>query len=409
MTTLGTLNDFDSLVERGHGLGLKMLIDLVLSHTAEIWADARSDGTPPSKWLSVFGGSSRERDVERMQYYSRNFLPEQPNLNFHNPEVQDAVLDVLRLSLNRGLDGFCLDVVNSCFHDPRLRKNPPLDSDLRKAMTAPAVNPYNFQDYLFDKTQPEILAFLERLRALPDTYPAKMTGGEVGEAQRGTALQAAYTAGDRRLHICYGFEKLTGAFPSGSRIGAILVDFERGGRDSWSCWAFSNDDVPRHPSRSGLSEAELRLCRAILCSLRVSICLYQGEDGLRFSPKFEGRDGCCTPRPWTAEAHHAGFSEIDPCLPMATEHLDHAVSAQERDPGSTLNFSRALLDFGRAHAPLIKGGVTPFRADDDALTLLGELDGLRMVCAFNLTGEDRKVPLPGVIGGSTSMPCSRTP
>ncbi len=290
MTTLGTLNDFDSLVERGHGLGLKMLIDLVLSHTAEIWADARSDGTPPSKWLSVFGGSSRERDVERMQYYSRNFLPEQPNLNFHNPEVQDAVLDVLRLSLNRGLDGFCLDVVNSCFHDPRLRKNPPLDSDLRKAMTAPAVNPYNFQDYLFDKTQPEILAFLERLRALPDTYPAKMTGGEVGEAQRGTALQAAYTAGDRRLHICYGFEKLTGAFPSGSRIGAILVDFERGGRDSWSCWAFSNDDVPRHPSRSGLSEAELRLCRAILCSLRVSICLYQGEDGLRFSPKFEGRD-----------------------------------------------------------------------------------------------------------------------
>ena len=425
----GTLNDFDCLVERAHDLGLKVLIDLMLSHTAEnhswfresrssrtnpkadwYWADAQPDGAPPNNWLSIFGGSSWEWDGERMQYYLHNFLPQQPDLNFHNPEVQDAVLDVVRFWMDRGVDGFRLDVVNFYFHDRQLRSNPALDPDLSNDTTAPAVNPYNFQDHLFDKTQPENLVFLERLRALLDTYEAKTTVGEVGEAQRGTAVQAAYTDGNRRLHMCYGFEFLAGAFPSGSRIGAILEDFARRGPDSWSCWAFSNHDVPRHPSRWELSEAELRLYAAILCSLRGSVCIYQREElgltgasltrtsaiptGSGSGPSSKGRDGCRTPMPWTAEAHHAGVSESDPWLPLAMEHLDRAVSTQERDPGSTLNFYRALLDFRRAHPTLIKGSLELCDADDVALAFLREFDGRRMVCAFNLSGEDRKVALP---------------
>jgi alpha-glucosidase len=427
----GSLNDFDSLVERAHGLGLKVLIDLVISHTAEthpwfresrgsrtnakadwyVWADAQDDGTPPNNWLSVFGGSAWEWDGERMQYYMHNFLPEQPDLNFHTPAVQDAVLDVARFWLDRGVDGFRLDTVNFYFHDARLRDNPALDPDLRNDTTAPAVNPYNFQHHLFDKTQPENLAFLERFRALLDSYPAATAVGEVGDSHRGAEIQAEYTKGDGRLHMCYGFDFLAGTFPTGTRIGAIINDFEHWGQDSWSCWAFSNHDVARHPSRWNLSEAELRLYAAILCSLRGSISIYQGEElglteayvafedlrdpyGIRFWPKFKGRDGCRTPIPWTVEAHHGGFSESNPWLPMAMEHLDRAVSVQERDPGSTLNFYRALIDFRRAHPALVKGSMTLIQADDRTLSFVREWDGRRMFCAFNLSDEEQTIALP---------------
>jgi alpha-glucosidase len=211
--------------------------------------------------------------------------------------------------------------------------------------------------------------------------------------------------------MCYGFDFLSNSFPSGSRIGAIIEDFEHWGYDSWSCWAFSNHDVARHPSRWGMSEAELRLYTAILCSLRGSVCLYQGEElglteayvafddlrdpyGIRFWPKFKGRDGCRTPIPWTVEAHHGGFSEAEPWLPMAAEHLDKAASNQERDPNSTLNFYRALLDFRRAHPPLIKGSMTLLEGSDSVLAFLREWEARRMLCMFNLTGEDRTIPLP---------------
>ena len=427
----GSLADFDSLIERAHAMGLRVLIDLVLSHTAEIhpwfresrssrtnpradwyvWADAQSDGTPPNNWLSVFGGSAWEWDGERMQYYLHNFLPEQPDLNFHALAVQEAVLDVARFWLDRGVDGFRLDTVNFYFHDARLRNNPPLDPDLRNDLTAPAVNPYNFQDHLFDKTQPENLAFLERFRALLDRYPGATAVGEVGEAQRGSRVQAEYTSGENRLHMCYGFDFLANPYPSGSRIGGIIEDFERWSGDSWSCWAFSNHDVARHPSRWGLSEAETRLYAAILCSLRGSVCLYQGEElglteayiayedlrdpyGIRFWPKFKGRDGCRTPIPWTVEAHHGGFSESVPWLPMAAEHLDRAASVQERHPDSTLNFYRALLEFRSAHPALIKGTMTLLVGSDRLLMFEREWDGRRMLCIFNLTGEEQSVPLP---------------
>lgn len=427
----GTLNDFDSLIERAHGLGIRILIDLVMSHTSEshpwfresrssrtndkadwyVWADPKPDGTAPNNWLSIFGGSAWEWDGERMQYYLHNFLTEQPDLNFHTPAVQGALLDVARFWLDRGVDGFRLDTVNFYFHDARLRNNPALDPALRNDSTAPAVNPYNFQDHLFDKTQPENTMFLERFRALLDEYPAVTTVGEVGESQRGTEVQAEYTAGDNRLHMCYGFDFLSNAFPTGSRIGAIIENFEKWGQDSWSCWAFSNHDVVRHPSRWNLEEGQSRLYLAIMCSLRGSICLYQGEElglteayvafedlrdpyGIRFWPKFKGRDGCRTPLPWSIEAHHGGFSESDPWLPMAMEHLDRAVSVQERDPDSTLNFYRAMLDFRRAHPTLTKGALRLIRADDEILVIERTHEGQSMLCIFNLTDETREVPLP---------------
>jgi alpha-glucosidase len=180
----GTLGDFDALIHRAHELGLKVLIDLVLSHTSNqhawfqesvssrenpksdwyVWADAKPDGSPPNNWLSIFGGSAWEWSGDRMQYYLHNFLKEQPDLNLHNPDVQDEILAVARFWLDRGVDGFRLDTINFYFHDKELRDNPALAPEKRNATIAPEVNPYNWQDHLYDKNQPENLEFLRRLR-----------------------------------------------------------------------------------------------------------------------------------------------------------------------------------------------------------------------------------------------------
>ena len=424
----GSLGDFDALIGRAHALGLRVLVDLVLSHTSEshpwfresrasrvnpkadwyVWADARPDGTPPNNWLSIFGGPAWEWDSERMQYYLHNFLPEQPDLNFHCAEVRNAVLEVARFWLERGVDGFRLDTVNFYFHDAQLRDNPPLEPEHRNDHIAPSVNPYNFQDHLHDKNRPENVDFLEQLRALIDEYPAITTVGEVGESHRGAQIQAEYTAGNRRLHMCYDFDFLSSAVPTGERIGRVLEKFERTIGDGWGCWAFSNHDVMRWPTRWGFDEARCRLYAAILLSLRGSVCLYQGEElglgeayvpyedlqdpyGIRFWPRFKGRDGCRTPMPWHADQRNGGFSDARPWLPVAVEHLDRAVSVQERDPASMLAFSRALLRFRKTQPALAKGALDLVRAEDETLCLVRHHAETRLFCQFNLTDAPQEL------------------
>ena len=265
----GSLGDFNALIARAHELGLKVLIDLVISHTSDqhpwfkdsrtsatsdkadwyVWADPKPDGSPPNNWLSIFGGSAWEWDGERMQYYLHNFLTSQPDLNLHNADVQDALLDVVRFWLERGVDGFRLDTINFYFHDQQLRDNPALPADQRNDTIAPAVNPYNWQEHLYDKNRPENLAFLQRFRALLDEYEATTAVGEVGDAQRGMEIQAEYTSGGDKVHMCYSFDFLSNAAPTGTRIADVLTRYEAGIGDGWACWAFSNHDVVRHASR----------------------------------------------------------------------------------------------------------------------------------------------------------------
>jgi len=427
----GTLGDFDALVVRAHELGVKVLIDLVLSHTSSehpwfkesrssrdnqkadwyVWADAKPDGTPPNNWLSIFGGSAWEWDGERMQYYLHNFLVDQPDLNFHCVDVQSQLLDVARYWLERGVDGFRLDTVNFYVHDKKLRDNPPLDLSERNDSTAPSVNPYNFQNHLYSKTQPENLDFLRRLRALCDEFPAVTTVGEVGEGQRGMEVQAEYTTGDDLLHMCYGFDFLSNAFPTGRHIAHILRTFEEKAPESWACWAFSNHDVVRHASRWNLSEEAQRVYAALLLSMRGSVCLYQGEElglteayvafedlqdpyGKRFWPKFRGRDGARTPIPWIQDNQNGGFSDGKPWLPVAMEHLQRAAGPQELETGSTLNFYRAMIAFRQAHTVLAKGRLHIVEARDDYLAFTREGDGEKLFCAFNLSSEEIAVATP---------------
>jgi len=283
----GTLADFDMLVEAAHQHGIRVMIDLVLSHTSDahpwfaesrasrdnaradwyVWSDPKPDGTPPNNWLSIFGGSGWQWDARREQYYLHNFLVSQPDLNFHNPAVQDALLDVTRFCLDRGVDGFRLDTINFYFADKDLRDNPPLPLEDRNATIAPSVNPYNHQEHLYSKNQPENLLFLARFREVLDEYPGTTCVGEVGDAQRGLEILGEYTAGDERVHMCYAFELLSGKRPSASMIADTFARLDAAAPSRSACWALSNPDVVRHATRWDLSRAAQRLFHPLVACL----------------------------------------------------------------------------------------------------------------------------------------------
>ncbi len=428
----GTLADFDALLAEAHRLGLKVIMDLVISHTSDrhpwfvesrasrdnekadwyVWADARPDGSAPNNWLSVFGGPSWEWDSTRRQYYLHNFLAAQPDLNFHNPKVTDALLDAARFWLERGVDGFRLDTVNYYFCDRFLRDNPPADT--RVAGLASDANPYLYQWHLFDKTRPENLGFLKNFRDLLNGYSGRASVGEVGDEGRSLETVAAYTAGGERLHMCYTFDLLGPEF-SPAHIRSRVEASERMVRDGWICWAFSNHDVNRHASRfagpgRGTDEVA-KLAISILTALRGSLCLYQGEElglteaeltfeqlrdpyGIRFWPGFKGRDGCRTPMPWNAGAVHAGFSTATPWLPVPDEHRARAVDVQDLSPESVLNHYRRALAFRAAHPALREGSIRFLESADTVLAFVRETVAQELLCLFNFGGEAAVFELP---------------
>ncbi|MFN3320834.1 MAG: alpha-glucosidase family protein [Allorhizobium sp.] len=431
----GSLNDFDAMMKEAKRLGLKVIIDQVISHTSDqhpwfkesrasrdnakadwfVWAAAKPDGTAPNNWLSVFGGPAWEWDGVRKQYYMHNFLASQPDLNFHNREVQDAVLDAVKFWLDRGVDGFRLDTVNYYFHDKELRDNPPHVPDSEDAgLDAPDVNPYGMQSHLYDKTQPENIEFLKSFRALLDQYPDRTTVGEVGDGARSLKTVAAYTSGGDKLHMCYTFDLLGPDFTP-SHIRHCVESFQKQVKDGWVCWAFSNHDVTRHVSRFVQQpqerEAVARLAISVLSTLRGSICLYQGEElglpeaelsfedlrdpyGIRFWPAFKGRDGCRTPMVWDKSKDQAGFSTAKPWLPVSAEHQALAVDAQEADAASVLAHYRATLAFRKAHPALADGDMEFLATNEDVLAFTRSKGEERLLFVFNLRRGPQEISVP---------------
>ncbi|RVK38987.1 beta-galactosidase BglA [Sinorhizobium meliloti] len=431
----GTLADFDEMLAEAHRLGLKVIIDQVISHTSDrhpwfvesrssrtnakadwyVWADPKPDGTAPNNWLSIFGGPGWEWDGVRRQYYLHNFLSSQPDLNFHNPEVQEAVLATVRFWLDRGVDGFRLDTANFYFHDRLLRDNPPLVPDPdATSRDAPEVNPYGMQDHLYDKTQPENLDFLRRFRAVLDEYGGRATVGEIGDGSRSLQTVAAYTSGGDKLHMCYTFDLLGPEFTA-RHFRRCVENFQSTVTDGWVCWAFSNHDVMRHVSRFALREADrervAKLAISLLASLRGTICLYQGEElglpeaelafeelrdpyGIRFWPAFAGRDGCRTPMVWERELSNAGFSAGTPWLPVRDGHRMLAVDAQEGVEGAVLEHYRQTLGFRRAQSALVDGDMLFLGTNQDLLVFTREKDDERLLFVFNLTQEPQTFHLP---------------
>jgi alpha-glucosidase len=426
----GSLADFDAVIDVSHKLGLKVMIDLVLSHTSDqhpwfkesrssrtnpkadwyVWSEPKPDGTPPNNWLSIFGGPGWHWDARREQYYQHNFLVSQPDLNFHNPDVQNALLDVARFWLERGVDGFRLDTINFYFCDKQLRDNPGLPKDQRNASTAPAVNPYNHQLHLYDKNQPENLAFLRRLRAEMDRYGAAAVG-EVGDSQRGLEIMGEYTSGNDLMQMCYAFEFLSPDPLTASLVVETFNRLEKAAPEGWACWAFSNHDVVRHKSRWNLSDQAVKAHLVTLLTLRGSVCLYQGEEfglteaevafedlqdpyGIEFWPEFKGRDGCRTPMVWQSDNQNGGFSSGKPWLPVAPDHLGRALAAQEADPAALLHFYRRALAF-RAGLPALRDGSLEAVADQDGvLTFIRRSGGDTLWVAINLTGKAADITVP---------------
>ncbi|WP_289032345.1 alpha-glucosidase family protein [uncultured Roseibium sp.] len=420
----GTLADFDTMVSKAHDLGLKVMIDLVISHTSDqhawfkesrtsrdnkkadwyVWADAKPEGSPPNNWLSIFGGPAWEWDSVRCQYYLHNFLASQPDLNFHNKDVQDAVLSAARFWLERGVDGFRLDTVNFYFHDAQLRDNPPLPAGASLTGVDPT-NPYGFQHHLYDKTQPENLAFLERLRALLDEFPDATSVGEIGADRDVIGTTAAYTVAGKRIHMAYSFDLLTPK-RSAAYIRETVENMEAGIGSGWPSWALSNHDVVRVATRWG-EGAELDrfsvLATALVTSLRGTPCLYQGEElglteaevpfeklqdpyGIRFWPKFKGRDGCRTPMPWSSDAG-GGFTTGSPWLPLPAEHLARSVDEQQTHDGSVLSKVKTFLSWRREQMPLLKGDIRFLDSAGETLVFIRRQDNEAILCAFNLADE----------------------
>lgn len=419
----GTLADFDALLERAHALGLKVMIDQVLSHTSDahawfresrqdrtnpkadwyVWADARPDGSPPNNWLSIFGGVAWQWEPRRGQYYLHNFLTAQPDLNFHHPEVRAAQIDNLRFWLDRGVDGVRLDAINFCFHDRRLRDNPPKPAQLRTGRGFSPDNPYAFQYHYYNNTQPEMLGFLEELRALTDGYADVGMLGEIS-SEDSLATMAEYVA-PGRLHMGYSFELLTDDFSAGY-IRATVQTLESRMREGWPCWAISNHDVQRALTRWGGAEPPDALARqllALVCSLRGSVCLYQGEElglgeadvpfealqdpyGVAFWPTFKGRDGCRTPMPWLATPD-AGFSVAMPWLPVDARHAARSVATQEADPDSVLQAARAFLRWRGTQPALVEGAIRFLDAPEPVLAFVREYQGEALLAVFNLSAQ----------------------
>jgi alpha-glucosidase len=417
----GTLADFDELIAKAHDLDLQIIIDLVLSHTSDqhpwfsdpskkdwyVWADAKADGSPPNNWVSIFGGSAWEWSAHHHQYYLHNFLREQPDLNFHNPEVQEEALNIMRFWLDRGVDAFRLDVVNFFFHDQQLRNNPPRPKELGAATQFEGDDPYSQQQHIYDKSQPENLEFLSRMRAVMDEYDNRFTVGEIGD-DHPYKMAVEYTAGNNRLHTTYNPQMMSGAQKNltADIIRTPIEEFStqantlKGGHPAW---AFSNHDVVRAASRwlansDGFSHNPQcsKMLNALLLTLDGTIFLYQGEElglpeakltfeqlqdpwGIHLWPEWQGRDGCRTPIPWSKSTPQNQW------LPVPTSHLQLNAEDQGKDQNSVLNFTRNFLKW-RKTQPALTHGTIAFKdtGDDTKLAFTRKHADQTLYCSFDL-------------------------
>jgi alpha-glucosidase len=381
----GTLADFDELLAAAHARGLRVLLDQVLNHTSDqhpwfvqsrgsrdnpradwyIWVDGEP-GTPPNNWQSFFGGSAWEWDEPRRQYYLHLFVREQPDLNWRNPEVKRALLDSLSFWLERGVDGFRLDVVNLYFKDAHLRDNP-----LRTGEASPIAF-RNFH-HVFVRDRPETLLAVEELQDLVARYPDRVTIGEVASEQ-GIAQYLEYTK-PGRLNLAFNFEFMKtqrydahAFFEQVQRCEATFGDL------AWPTYVLGNHDARRFISRFGDGEHDAeraRVLTALLLTLRGTPFIYYGEEigmveatipydrivdpeGKNLWPHHPGRDGCRTPMQWD-DSRHGGFSTAEPWLPVHENRATVNVARQLGDAGSLLCFYRRLLRLRRSSAALRLG------------------------------------------------------
>lgn len=423
----GSLHDFDAIIEKAHRLGLKVIIDQVYSHTSDqhawfqesrtsreaakadwyVWADPQPGGGPPNNWQSVFGGPAWTWSSHRQQYYLHNFLSAQPDLNVHNPAVQDALLDVARFWLDRGVDGFRLDAINFTMHDPSLRDNPPAPETGQKR-----TRPFDYQAHIYNQSHADIPRFLERIRALTDQYDGIFTVAEIGGPEPLGEMKA-FTADNIRLNSAYNFDFLYADALAPEIVSRSVSAWSGEAGEGWPSWAFSNHDAPRAVSRWADRAHQIdaaKLFTMILLSLRGSAFLYQGEElalpqahvpfealqdpeAIENWPLTLGRDGARTPLPWRAREPHGGFSTVRPWLPVDAAHLPLAIDAQEADEHSALFFTRRMIAVRNASTALKTGTINFHDMPPPVLAYTRKSDDEELFCIFNMSDQEISVTI----------------
>jgi len=432
----GTMADLDRLIAEAHACELKLLIDVVPCHTSDqhdwfqdsrasrdadkadwyVWADSGPDGGPPNNWLSSFGGPAWTWDPRRSQYYYHPFLQCQPALNLRNPQTLDAVLDVFRFWMDRGVDGFRLDAIQCLTCDPLFRSNPPNPSgDRNPSLGGGANNPFRKQLHYFDRDVPESLPILEAFRAaMRDREPERVIIGELADVDS-TRTAVKYTKEGERLHAVYDFD-LINAVDSVQGVRELLQVREDFLGSGAVMNVFTNHDSERAVSNltrfaveAGKAEDAAKLLLFLQATLRGGGILFQGEElgltqpeiafedmqdpwGKAFWPDFSGRDGVRTPLPWERKARHAGFTTAKkPWLPVPDAHAARAVDVQDSDPQSVLSFLRGLLAWRRDTPMLRSGTEAVVRQTDRAIIAYDRADAscrLTFVLNFSLDAAE---------------------
>jgi alpha-glucosidase len=430
----GTLNDFDSLVTAAHARGLKVILDLVPNHTSNqhpwfvesrsskdnpkrdwyIWRDGRGEGAPPNNWLSEFGGSSWEFDARTGQYYYHAFLRSQPDLNWRNPEVRHAIHEVMRFWLQRGIDGFRVDVMWHLIKDELLRDNPE-NPDFE-----PGRQPYERLIPLYSTDRPEVHTVVAELRQVIDAFDDRVLIGEIYLLP--DKLVAYYGRDLAGAHLPFNFALIS--TPWAAQAIAELIDgYEKAlPPGAWPNWVLGNHDRRRIASRIGADQA--RVAAMLLLTLRGTPTLYYGDEiGMRqveilpdrVRDPFEknlpgfgiGRDGCRTPMPWDATLH-GGFSTGEPWLPLDTNFGRDNVAAKRQNATSMLNLYRALIDLRRTRPELSLGSYRLVSVTGEVLAFERAYRGQRLLIALNLgatsvTLTDVTISLRGRVMLSTYM------
>jgi alpha-glucosidase len=429
----GTLDDFKAILAAAHDRGLKVLIDQVWNHTSDehpwfaesrtsrdnpranwyVWADAKPDGSPPNNWLSTFGGSAWAWEPQRQQYYLHNFLVSQPDLNWYNPAVAKAILDVARFWLDLGVDGFRLDVVNFFTHDRRLHDNPLRPADTPRPAGAAPTDPFFDQINLYNLCQPATLDLLKPIRELTDRYGAT-TLAEISSVEDALATSSEYVKGRDRLHTAYNSSLMTDEPFTAQRVNQLIHQVESLFNEGVICWTAGTHDFPRlknrwskyQPSHAFLQAAFDHLFVALMIALRGCCCIYQGDElgltqadiphakmkdpfGIQGYPHVLGRDGSRTPIPWAKEGPGAGFTtHPEPWLPIPDQHRLAAVDEQEADPGSLLHKYRQLIHWRRRQPALRQGSLQPLTLPDDRLVgFVRRCPTQALLCLFNFSPE----------------------
>lgn len=416
----GTMKDFETLLTQAHKRKIKIILDLVLNHTSDqhpwfqesrksrnnpfrdyyIWKDAKKDGELPNNWRSIVGGSMWELDPLTGQYYLHHYFTQQPDLNWRNPQVRKEMLDVFCFWLEKGVDGFRLDVFSAYFKDANFTDNPKKTFGIR---------PFDRLDHIYDTDQPEMIPLLQEIRTLLDSYHERYV---VGETYLPTYEKAAQYSGNDRLHAAFSFEFLESKWQAKSFL-KIIKQWEKVTEGkSWPNYVLNNHDVKRSATRygQGQDDERLKVAAAMLLTIRGTPFLYNGEEigmrdgklkkreildpaGLLYWPLFKGRDGCRTPMQWN-DSKFAGFSTTQPWLPVNPDYLHRNVKMQEQDKGSLLCFYRKLLKLRKEHLALMQGDFeVAIPSPANTMIFFRCLPEEQIMIALNFSGRAKEIDL----------------